>query len=400
MVRRSIFVLGRQAGIAKAELESLFGAERLEPVGSGDFGMACDLSPDTVPFSRIGGSIRLCQPLAVFPNGKWSDIGRKLVKYLPSLVDTLPIEGKVKLGLSVYGLPAGLNDILRTGLELKKAARNSGRTMRVVPNNEQALNTAQVTHNSLLDELGIELIVIADGSQVQLARTITIQDIDDYASRDQGRPKRDAFVGMLPPKLAQIIVNLGAAQLPPVDKTVILDPFCGTGVILQESLLMGYGAYGTDLNERMVDYSRQNLEWLADHRDKVAIENIELEVGDATMHRWRSPFSAVACEGYLGRPLTALPKPEMRQEIMGTCNVIMSKFLTNIGHQLTPGTRLCVALPAWVSETNHIYHLPLLDQIEVLGYNRVSFSWASGKDMVYYRPGQVVARELLVITRK
>ena len=63
-------------------------------------------------------------------------------------------------------------------------------------------------------------------------------------------------------------------------------------------------------------------------------------------------------------------------------------------------TRFCIALPAWVSETNDIYHLPLLDQIEVLGYNRVSFSWASGKDMVYYRPDQVVARELLVITRK
>jgi len=46
-----------------------------------------------------------------------------------------------------------------------------------------------------------------------------------------------------------------------------------------------------------------------------------------------------------------------------------------------------------------IRHLPLLDHLEKMGYNRVSFEHASAEELVYYRPDQLVARELLVITR-
>jgi hypothetical protein len=39
-----------------------------------------------------------------------------------------------------------------------------------------------------------------------------VQDIDAYAERDFERPMRDAFVGMLPPKLAQIMLNLAVGE--------------------------------------------------------------------------------------------------------------------------------------------------------------------------------------------
>jgi hypothetical protein len=128
--------------------------------------------------------------------------------------------------------------------------------------------------------------------------------------------------------------------------------------------------------------------------------SISLEVGDATEHNWRRPFSAVATETYLGRPLSGWPNPEKLQEIIGTCNVIIHKFMRNLAAQTPAGTRLCLAVPAWQAPNGHLYHLPILDQLEVLGYNRVSFSWASEQEMVYRRPDQLVARELLVITRK
>jgi tRNA G10 N-methylase Trm11 len=199
---------------------------------------------------------------------------------------------------------------------------------------------------------------------------------------------------MLPPKLAQTIVNLATAQVAPTPETVVLDPFCGTGVLLQEAALMGYGVYGTDLEPRMIDYSRANLEWLDKKLEPT------LEVGDATTHTWRHYFSTVACETYLGRPLSGWPKPEKLHEIIGTCNVIIQKFMTNIAEQIPADTRLCLAVPAWQAPNGQLHHLPLLDQLEVLGYNRVSFSWVSEQEMVYRRPDQLVARELLVITRK
>lgn len=390
-----MFILGRQPAIGRAELESLFGAEHLEPIG--DHAVVSDLPLDNIPFSRLGSSVRLAKPLTLLPTTKWPALARYTADQLPAHLDYLPPEGKLKLGLSAYGLSVSAKHLLRTGLELKKVCKDSGRSVRVVPNSEPELNSAQIIHNQLTGELGIELLFIRFGHKTYLAQTIAVQDIEAYAARDQGRPKRDAFVGMLPPKLAQTIVNLATASLPADLRHTVLDPFCGTGVVLQEALLMGYGAYGSDLEPRMVDYSRQNLEWLSTH----GIDTTPtLETGDATTHQWQHPFACVASETYLGRPISAWPTPEKLGEIMGSCNVIIQKFLENLASQIPSGTRLCLAIPAWQAPGGHLHHLRMLDQLEVLGYNRVSFSWAQTPEMVYRRPDQLVARELLVITRK
>jgi tRNA G10 N-methylase Trm11 len=239
--------------------------------------------------------------------------------------------------------------------------------------------------------------LVRHGSKTWLAQTVKVQNINAYARRDQGRPKRDARVGMLPPKLAQTIVNLATGPLPVTEDNVVLDPFCGTGVILQEALLMGYGAYGTDLEPRMIDYSRQNLEWLATHgKDSTPT----LEAGDATKHDWTYPYSVIASETYLGRPLSSWPGADTLREIIGTCNVIIEKFLQNLAEQTQPGKRLCLAIPAWRGPNGQIHHLPLLDHLEKLGYNRLRFEHAKDSELVYFRPEQLVARELLVITRK
>lgn len=396
MTHKSIFILGRQPAIGRAELESLYGAKHLEPIG--DSAISCDLPLENIDFGRIGGSLRLAKPLAQIDTTNWPQIAKYTMNtILPELLDHLP-EGKLKLGLSVFDISVRDNDLLRTGLELKKIVKKYGRSARVVPNGDQsALNTAQVLHNQLTGELGLELLFIRADNQTYIAQTVAIQDIDAYSKRDQSRPKRDPRVGMLPPKLAQTIINLGVGDLKPTTDNVILDPFCGTGVVLQEALLMGFGAYGTDLEPRMIDYSRENLEWLATYG---ASSSVTLEVGDATSYNWVHPFSAVACETYLGRPLSSWPNPETLQGVISTCNTIIEKFMRNLAEQIPSGMRLCLAVPAWINPNGQIKHLPLLDHLATLGYNRVSFEHARTEELVYYRPDQIVARELLVIARK
>lgn len=395
MTHKSLFILGRLPAIARAELESLLGAAHVEPLG--DHALLCDLASADIPFARLGSSIRTARLLTSIGTTQWPAIARAITDLLPAQIDLLP-EGKLKLGLSCFDVPVSTQQLFRTGLELKKTCKKAGRSARVVPNNDEpALSSAQVLHNQLTGELGIELLIVVHQGKTWIAQTTEVQDITAYARRDQGRPKRDARVGMLPPKLAQTIVNLATGPLPAKDENVVLDPFCGTGVILQEALLMGYGAYGTDLEPRMIDFTRQNLEWLATHGKAV---NPKLEVGDATHHIWAHPFSVIASETYLGRPLSSWPAGPALTEIIGTCNVIIEKFLKNVAAQAKTGQRLCLAVPAWQSPNGRLYHLPLLDHLEELGYNRMRFEHAEDVSLVYSRPEQLVARELLVITRK
>lgn len=412
-------ILGRQPELGLAELESLYGAGKVRPAGT--HGAIVDVDPCLLAFDRLGGSTKFCKLLTTLDTTDWKKIEKFLIQVSPGHSETMP-EGKMTLGLSHYGFDESLKRIEATGLSLKKAIRQTDRSVRLVPNKTYELNAAQVIHNKLTSPNGWELVFIKDGTRTIIAQTVRVQDIESYTRRDRGRPKRDTKVGMLPPKLAQIIINLAAGLLPeeqlqnicdiPADQPVptkligktLLDPFCGTGVVLQEAMLMGYDVIGTDLDPRMVEYSKQNLDWLCKQYDWTHgggySFQYNLETGDATNHQWSHKFDLVSTETYLGRPFTSRPSAEILAQTVAECNLIIKKFLQNIGGQIQSGTRLALAVPAWQTEPGAFKHLPLIDSLSDLGYNRVIFEHVRDEKLIYYRSDQIVARQLLVITRK
>lgn len=391
---QSVLILGRQPQLGLAELESLYDASALHPAGNS--AAVLNVEPNNVDFDRLGGSIKLAKLLTEFPTTHWDKLIRAIAKSLPKHIADLP-EGKLKFGISAYELRVDAGTVSRSALFLKKSIKSTGRSVRIVPNNEPALGSAQVIHNQLTSDLGMELLLIRDGDKTILAQTVREQDIERYAARDQGRPKRDAKVGMLPPKLAQIIINLSGVQQ--TDKTpTVLDPFCGTGVVLQEAMLMGFNAYGTDLEQRMIDYSKANIEWLQQNF-KLGSVDCQIEQGDAIQTEWTQPISVIAGETYLGRPFSVQPDSKVLQEVMQDVNYIHKKFLQNVARQTESGFRMCIAVPAW-HIGREVKHLKVLDNLEELGYNRMEFVHAGGKDIIYHREGQIVGRELVVLVRK
>ena len=406
--------MGRQPALGLGELESLYGSAKVNPVGAQ--AAIVDIDPCLLAFERLGGSIKFCKILTTLDTANWGQVEKFLLKVSPGHSLAMP-EGKMQLGLSLYGFNESPRRIEATGLNMKKAIRKTGRSVRLIPNKSAELNSAQVLHNHLTGPTGWELVLIRDGNKTLVSQTLKVQDIESYTRRDRERPKRDARVGMLPPKLAQIIINLAVGSLPEdklesicdipagqeIPRTLleqtILDPFCGSGVILQEAALMGYEIYGSDLDSRMIDYSRANLVWL-NEKFRLAPVCCRVEAGDATKTTWVHPVTFIASETYLGKPFTTQPSPENLAQTITDCNLIIKKFLKNIHGQIKAGTRLCLAIPAWQTGPNQFKYLPLIDQIGDLGYNRVRFERAHDEDLLYYREDQIVGRQLIVITRK
>ena len=395
-IAKSICILGRQPELGLAELESLYGAEHIKPLSSAAL---LDIPAEEINFKRLGGTIKTARVLNVLPYSDWLKLTQYLKDSIPKHLHYLP-EGKFTLGLSVYGLKVDAEKINRSMLEIKKIIKKSGRSVRVVPNKSLELSSAQVLHNKLTYKGGWELIFIADGRQVILAQTLFVQDIEAYAARDQARPARDPRVGMLPPKLAQIIINLAAPVIIGNKQKAIrvLDPFCGTGVVLQEALLMGYDVLGTDLDERMVEYSKTNIQWLVQKYPEIS-GHTSIEIGDATEFRWPR-FTTVASETYLGRPLAKLPDETTLKKIVNDTNTIIEKFLKNLGPQLKSGQRVCLAVPAWRKTNGQLVKLPLLAKLTDMGYYIKKFKHVSGDDLIYFRENQNVARKLIVLERK
>lgn len=384
-------ILGRQPNLGLAELESVYGADVLTPLLS----VGATLIDKDLPASdleRLGGTTKLAKITSKVATSDWRTIEKSLVAQMMNMATTMP-EGKIVIGMSVFGLSVPPQTINATNIKLKRFIQKSGRSVRVVPNKNEQLNSAQVIHNHLLGQRGIEIVVLKYDRTTYIAHTIAEQDINAYASRDQARPFRDAFVGMLPPKLAQIMINLAC----PTKGATILDPFCGTGVILQEAALLGYSVYGTDLSEKMIEYSKGNLAWLEEKLAYTITKN--LEIADAMTASWDGPINAVVSETYLGQPFSTPPSDEKLMEVRRNCNHIITEFLANIGKQIASGTPLCIAVPAWRSKSGELSHLPLIANVQSLGYTRIPLMHVSDKDLIYFRPNQVVARQLLIISK-
>jgi tRNA G10 N-methylase Trm11 len=390
---KSLCILGRQPALGLAELESLFGAEHTMPLGSHAL---LDIPAEDINFKNLGGTIKTAKVLAVIESVKWPDLALYLIDKIPEYTKHLP-DGKFTLGLSVYDLPPSVKQIEATLLEIKKRVRQTGRPVRIVPNKSSALNSAQVLHNKLTHLGAWELILIKAGDKTLLAQTLFVQDIEAYGARDQARPARDARVGMLPPKLAQIMLNLSAGPLrasaEELARLRVLDPFCGSGVILQEALLMGYSVLGSDIEPRMAEYSKRNLKWL--FQKYPALEGqVDIEIGDATNYQWPG-FTTIASEAFLGRPLAKLPPENDLKQIVFDANTIIRKFLDNLSRQLKPDRPICLAVPAWRRPDGKLTELPVLAKLTDMGYNYWDLKHVRHQELVYFREDQVVARRLL-----
>ena len=394
----SLLILGRQPAIGIAELESLYGSDQVVAL---DNAAIVKRQPEQITFSRLGASMKLCRIITIIDSTDWSVIEQSLPEHVIKLCSDMP-QGKITLGISSYGLTQKAATVQKTGHQLKKTLTAHGRSVRIIPNRDTFLSSAQVYHNRLTGQKARELVLVKNHRRTVLAQTVCVQNINAYARRDQKRPARDPKVGMLPPKLAQTIINLanGLLQSGPV-KAILLDPFCGTGVILQEGALMGYDCIGSDINQRMIDFTGQNLDWLRTQAGLGTItSDIRLEQGDATSHHWTKQPDLIASETYLGLPLFGNQKTNALEPIIVEVNQLLESFLHNLAQQIKPGTRLCLAIPAWPLTQQGWKHLPFLDSLETIGYNRWSFQHVSQDQLIYYRPGQSVARELLVLTKK
>ena len=128
-------------------------------------------------------------------------------------------------------------------LELKDFLRDKFKQQKI-----KAFFKSEVKNLNSSSKLDLELIKFGD----YVSQVISVSNPNEYKKRDELRPNFDAKK-VISIRLAKILINLSQA------KKEILDPFCGQGTILQESLLMGLNAYGLDLNTQE---ARENLSWL------------------------------------------------------------------------------------------------------------------------------------------
>src|ERR1051326_6018196 len=289
---RYAFVLGRVYTLSIAELLAVLekadpslrlSGESIKILESSEEILVIE-SPNSLDVEKLqkklGGVIKILEVVDVVKKREQDSLNFALKHYFkPSVIKKQffkDYKGKTQFGVSIYLLDLSLakppggpinrdkpsfspfGEPKRIGMMVKKVVTDAGISTRLVlPEfNSLALASVVVTKNLLLQK-GAEICLLAAKDKVYTAKTLAVQDFEDYGRRDYQRPVRDEKQGMIPPKVAQVMLNLAGCKI----GNTILDPFCGIGTILQEGILLGYKMYGSDINKTAIKGSEQNLEW-------------------------------------------------------------------------------------------------------------------------------------------
>lgn len=438
------FVLGRVYTLSVAELIAIL--EKPDPSLnlSGEAVKILDASEEilvietTNPIQveklqrRLGGCIKILQVVDTIHKREQDSINFSLKHYFkPSVLKKTYLKdykGKVQFGISLYILDNNLlkkpeanpktgfiassifSEPKRIGMMVKNTLTESGVSCRLVlPEfNSLSLASVVVTKNLLLQK-GAEICILAGKEVVYTAKTVSVQDFEDYGRRDYQRPVRDEKQGMIPPKVAQIMINLSGCKA----GEAVLDPFCGIGTIVQEGLLLGFRMLGSDLNKQAIRGSQQNLEWFR-NRYKISPGKYHLEVSDATEVSKLlagQNIRGVVTESTLGPIYSKYPKPEEIVKNFKDLEKLYKATFTEYNKFLSVGSLVVMCIPAYRKNRETYEKLPSLDWAVNLGYNlkdlispklakKFKFlKLTERKTAIYDRKDQVVAREIVIFEK-
>lgn len=395
---RYIFALGREAALAAAEASAVVGRLGGTVLGGGESVLLVQLPQPVVNVAallgRLGGTIKVAEVV-----GEATELtAQSLLSYLPAG------DRKVRFGISLYrssgAAGADVGRAAELGRDLKQLLRQAGRSARFVSSRANPLSSVIVQLEGLVGrDDGVELCLVADGRAKLVAITRAVQDFRAYRRRDVGRPIRDLERGMIPPKLAQVLLNLAGVT----DGSRVLDPFCGAGTVLQEALLVGAAEVtGRDLDPRAVAEATENLRWLEAQRPELrsrwTVRLHDARLKDPLAHL--GSFDAVVFEPTLG-PLRPPRDRAAQRRLAADLSSLYGQALSAVAPLLKPGGRIAAVLPVF-STVQATAAVPpaMLGRVPLLTEALArAFGVSSRYEVGYRRPGQVVGRVVVAFEK-
>jgi len=410
------FVLGRQPLISFAELVLLLQSRAASPNEMRRLAEVAFVS-SKVPIdcretlTTLGGTIKAGKILACVDNADPDVILQALES--SGFLGSLASKGKsVTFALSVYSaLPDhDVSVTLRRSLTeeinrlVKRILSQMGISCRYLvwegTCRAEPITSAQLIKTHALEQ-GAELCLFWTDTGIRIGSTEAVQDIDAFARRDMEKPHRRTTEGMLPPKLARILVNLCRQS----EDGVLLDPFCGSGVVLMEAIQLGLNVIGSDTAPDALDASRVNVGWLYENQQGLPdAKGNAFYCCDARRLSDRiAPLSVdcIATEPYLGPPLRRPASPLEAAKLLAGLRSLYVETLSELRILLRPGGRLALVLPRFAG-TGHGYGLDLVEEMSLMGYRILNpAEWAGERTdhpyLLYSRQNQRVLREIWLL---
>jgi len=404
------FILGRKHLLSIAELCSVLGptAKIIDIVPEA---LIAELpQPLTDPQSsldRLGGTISIAEIFSQSKKEK-SAIVPAVGEFLTTKFQGRP--NKLNYGVSLSSFTEKHEDILKKSLILlKKKLKKAELKSRFINKNFKNVESAAIQGEKLLKD-GAHITIIQGNHHYFYGETKALQDFEKYSKRDYERPGRDPHLGMLPPKVAQIMINLSG--MTDIEKEIsadkiLYDPFTGVGTILTEGLLLGYHVMGSDISDPALQKAGKNINWTLMKYNLVRPQP-RLFTKDATQltkKDFQDNPDFIVTESYLGPPVSQFPVPENIQKTFNNIRETLFRFFKAIKPLIKKDTPIVISLLAYKRKDRYLFLENLVEEITKLGFHaepliphdiskKYGLKVYQRLGLIYDRPDQIVCREI------
>lgn len=397
---RHFLIFGRHPWLSLAETKAVLGGYKPELVEA----MAIFDTPfwdGEALMETLGGTIKLGE---VWHECDSDDLTATLIT---KLLAEHPRGARIEFGLTFFGgTPNERERYKNLPIQLKRLLQDQNRAVRWVTGEAGDLTPAAVQKAKLTTD-GYDLCVGLSRGRAVIGATTHVQNATAWSKRDYEKPFRDAKTGMLPPKLARMMVNLAN------EKHTLLDPFCGSGTVLMEAALVAaitkktdrFQLLGSDIDAAQAAGAKQNMQWLFLQEPRTAALKPQLFIykrpaESLAEHHDAGSIGAIVTEGYLGKPQSGRESLQALQTQKAEIDALWKNCLPVFAGLQPKGGKLVCAWPIFVSRGMEVAVDAMQAAVDA-GYREVDplENWSPATPLVYSREDQHVRRRIMIFEK-
>lgn len=338
-------------------------------------------------FKRLGGFVRAGYIV--------DDLDSFLLEYQQS-------DKKVVFGITILGENRrdDLKFLKKLGHQIKIGLKESGVSSRfVLPIRKSvSLNAAQVIKNDILEK-GFELNIIRNGNEEIYGKTLYVQDLEGFVNRDIDRPNSDTKMGVLPPKLARMMVNFTGLR-----DGIVWDPFCGSGTIPMEAAMIGFNVLASDIDSLAVASTDENIRWL--NRDgeikDILYETFIFDVtkpdAEIVKKLKNTNISAIVCEPFMGPPQRSVMSTVRADELLDGVKKLYRSLFDLIDNRLEKrGIRVVIVVPSY--KTYEGWRTFGINELVSNRWILKNTYYSPNKQLKWFRKDSIITRNIFILER-
>jgi len=210
---------------------------------------------------------------------------------------------------------------------------------------------------------GLNLVIYKN----YIGKAIAITNPLELRARDIGRPSVD-YAKVISIRLAKILINLSKIK----KGETLLDPFAGSGTIMQEAMLQGVNTIGADDDQNSVNEANKNLEWVK--RKYGAAGNFRIVKADARNLAEKlkgKKVDAAVTEPYMGPFIRKLPNIPEAKTTASELSMLYFDVIKNLSLLVKKGGRIAILIPIFRTRENKKIFINFRNTAESCGFSIV-----------------------------